>query len=77
MEEQEVVLLSFSLCELRDWRTGTGRVTSEHPGTSGISKGISDQNKPKTLKRRSETGNFTPEAPQHTYCTITCHVNGV
>lgn len=38
MDDEETVLLSFSLSEIRDWATGTGRDTSGTSGSSGISK---------------------------------------
>lgn len=46
-DEEETVLLSFSLSDIRDCETGGGRVSSGISGSSGISKETAARNKVK------------------------------
>lgn len=43
-DEEETVLLSFSLSDIRDCETGGGRVSSGISGSSGISKETAARN---------------------------------
>lgn len=46
-DEEETVLLSFSLSDIRDCETGGGRVSSGISGSSGISKETAARNEVK------------------------------